>query len=74
MLTLQLHFILHYERFPFVVYRLGKLGRDGMMRSRILDDETLVTDHARHDCSFFDSPFSHICPVLVGLGVFFFGM
>jgi hypothetical protein len=74
MLTLQLHFILHHERLPFVVYRLGKLGRDGMMGSGILDNETLVTDYARHDGSFFDGPFSHIGPILVGLGVFFLGM
>jgi hypothetical protein len=74
MLTLQLHFILYHEPLPLVVYCLGKLGRDGMVRGRILDDETLVTDHARHDCSFFNGPFSHICPILVRLGIFLLGM
>jgi hypothetical protein len=44
---------------------LRELGRDGVMGSRVLDDQTLVTLHALVDGRLLDSPLANVGPLLL---------
>jgi hypothetical protein len=68
-LTLKLNLILYNQSLALVVNLGGKFGRDSMVSSGILDDETFVTLHARVDSGLLYRPLSNICPVFFTLGV-----
>ena len=63
--TLKLDFILHNQGFAFIVDLLWEFGRDGMVGSSVLDNETLITLHPLEDDWLLDGPFSNICPLLI---------
>lgn len=67
--VLRLDLILDYQGLALVVNLLGELGRDGVVRSRVLHDETLVTLHSLEDGGLLNSPLANEGPVLIGLGV-----
>lgn len=69
-LTLQLHLILNDQGLTLIIDLLGELGRDSVMGSRVLHDETLVTLHSLVDNGLLDSPLAIVGPLLLGaLGV-----
>lgn len=69
-LTLKLDLVLNNEGLVLVVNLRGELGRDGMVSSRVLENETLITLHSLVDLGLFDGPFSNICPLLIiGRGI-----
>ena len=72
--TLRFNLILNNQSLALVVDLLGKDGRDGMMGSGILDDETLVAFNAGEDGRLLDSPGTNVGPILVGLGISLFGV
>lgn len=64
MLTLKLNLVLDNKGLTLVVKLLGELGRDGMMSSRVLDNETLVTFHALELNGLLNGPLANIGPLL----------
>ena len=73
-LTLKLDLVLNNECLSLVVNLGGELGRDGMMSGGVLQDETLVTVHARKDSWLLNGPLANVGPILVTLRVFLLGM
>lgn len=67
--VLRLDLILDNQGLALVVNLLGELGRDGVVSSRVLDNQTLVTLHSLEDGGLLNSPFANKRPVLIGLGV-----
>jgi hypothetical protein len=68
-LTLQLNLILNHQGLALGVNLLGKLGRDGVMGSDVLDNEALVTLHALVDGGLLNRPLADVRPFLVAGGV-----
>jgi hypothetical protein len=66
-LTLKLNLILYNQSLALVVNLGGKFGRDSMVSSGILDDETFVTLHARVDSGLLYGPLSNVRPVFLTL-------
>ena len=66
--TLKLHLILDYKRLTLVVDLLGKLRRDGMVGSLVLEDQTLVILNTLQHEGFLDLPVADVCPLFVGVG------
>ena len=73
-LTLRLDLILNHQSLALVVNLLGELGRDSVVSSRVLHDETLVALHSVKNGCFFNSPVTDIGPVFVRPGVVLFGV
>ena len=67
--TLKLNLVLDDKSFILVINFLGELGRDGMMSSRVFDDETLVSLYALIDSWLFNSPLANIGPIFFTLRV-----
>ena len=65
MLTLKLDLVLNNESLALIVDLLWEFGRDGVVSSRVLDNETLIALHSLEDSWLLDSPFSNICPLLI---------
>jgi hypothetical protein len=61
-LTLKLDFVLNNQRLALWINGLVEFGRDGMMGSLVLDDETLVPFHALEDSWLFYSPVANVGP------------
>jgi len=68
-LTLQLDLVLDHEGLALGVDLLGKLGRNGVMGSRVLHNETSITLHSLVDGGLLDSPLTDVSPLLVALNV-----
>lgn len=68
-LTLRLDLILDNQGLAFVINLLGEFRRDGVVGSRVLHDETLVSVDALKDRGFLNGPFTDVGPVLFRLGV-----
>jgi hypothetical protein len=68
-LTLKLNLILYNQSLALVVNLGGKFGRDSMVSSGILDDETFVTLHARVDSGLLYGPLSNVRPVFLTLWI-----
>lgn len=66
---LQLDFILYNESLALVVNFCGKLGRDGVVSSGVLKNQTLVASNAREDVWLLDRPLANVGPVFLALGV-----
>ena len=66
-LTLKLYLILHDQSLALVVDLLWEFGRNGMVSSSILDDESFVALHTLEHSWLLDSPFTNVCPFLVFL-------
>jgi hypothetical protein len=64
---LKLNLVLYNQSLALVVYLGREFGRDGMVSSRVLDDETFVALHARVDSGLFYGPLSNVRPVLLTL-------
>lgn len=64
-LTLKLDFILDDKSLVLVVKLLGELGRDGMVGSRVFDNQALVALDALVLGGLLDGPFTDICPLLL---------
>jgi hypothetical protein len=64
-LTLELHLVLHDERLALVVNLLGELGRDGVVRGRVLDNEALVAVDALVLVGLLDRPLADVGPFLL---------
>ena len=62
--TLELDFVLNDQGLALVLNLLRELGRDGVVSGGILDDETLVANHAGIDGRLLDSPFTDVGPFL----------
>lgn len=70
-LTLELDLVLDNEGLALVVNLLGELGRDGMVSSGVLDNETLIALHSLVDDGLLDGPLADVGPfltLLVGAG------
>lgn len=63
-LTLKLDLILNNEGLALVVNLLGELGRDGMVSSGVLDNETLVALNSLVDDGLLDGPLADVGPFL----------
>lgn len=61
-LTLHLDLVLNNEGLSLVVNLLGEFGRNGVMGSCVLDNETFITLHTLEDVGLLYSPFSNISP------------
>jgi hypothetical protein len=69
-LTLELDLVLNNEGVTLVVNGLGELGRDGVVGSRVLDDQALVALHTLQHGRLFNRPSADVGPFLiVGLDV-----
>lgn len=67
-LTLELHLVLDDESLASVVDRAGELGRDGVVGSGILDDETGVALHALVNGRLLNGPLANVGPLLLVVG------
>lgn len=67
--VLRLDLILDHQGLALVVNLLGELGRDGVVSSRVLHDQTLVALNSLEDGGLLNSPLANEGPVLLGLGV-----
>jgi hypothetical protein len=63
--TLELDLVLDDKGVVLVVNGLGELGRDGVVGSLVLDDETLVSLHALEDRGLLGRPGADVGPLLV---------
>ena len=57
--------ILNNQSLALVVNLLGKLGRDGVVGSRVFHNKTLVTLNSLEDSRLLDSPLTNVGPFLV---------
>jgi len=64
-LTLELDLILNHEGLALGVDLLRKLGGDGVVGSRVFDNETLISLHALVDSGLLDGPLANVRPLLV---------
>ena len=71
---LEFDFILDDQCLVRVVDRSREFSGDGMMGSRILDDQSFVANNTGKDSRLFDRPFTNVGPVFVTLGVFLLRM
>ena len=71
--VLGLDLILDHQGLALVVDLLGELGGNGVVRGRVLDDQTLIAFNTLEDGRLFDSPLTDVGPVLLGLGVVLLG-
>jgi hypothetical protein len=68
--TLELDLVLNNKGVVLVVNGRGELGRDGVVSSLVLDDQTLVTLHALQHGGLLDGPGTNVRPLLiVGLDI-----
>ena len=68
--TLELDLVLNNEGVILVVDSLGEFGRNGVVSSLVLDDQSLVTLHALEHRRLLDSPGTDVRPLLiVGLDI-----
>jgi hypothetical protein len=65
---------LNNEGLALVVNLLGELGRDGVVRSGVLQHQTLVALNALEDGGLLDGPLSNVGPVLLRLGILLLGV
>jgi len=70
-LTLKLNFILDDQWLSLGVNSLGELCRDSVVGSLVLDDETLVANHAIEDMRLLNSPLSDVGPLFFTGGTLF---
>lgn len=68
-LTLRLDLILNHQSLALVVDLLRELGGNGVVGSRVLDDEALVALHSLQNRRLFDLPGTDVGPFLLRLGV-----
>jgi hypothetical protein len=71
---LWLDLVLNNQSLALVVDLLGELRRDGMVSCDVLDNQTLVANHAVEHGRFLDSPFTDVGPILLRLGVLLLGV
>jgi hypothetical protein len=67
-LTLELDLILDNEGLALVIDLLGELGRDGVVGSCVLDDQTLIALHSLEDVRLLNRPLSNVGPFLLLVG------
>jgi hypothetical protein len=67
-LTLKFDLVLNDQRLLLGADGLREFGGDGMVSSLVLDDETLVTNHAIEDLCFLNGPLSNVSPLLFAGG------
>lgn len=72
--TLWLDLVLNNQGLALVVHLLGKLGRDGVVGSGILQHQALVALDTLENGRLLNRPLSNVDPVLIGSGVFLLGM
>lgn len=63
---MKLNLVLNNKGFILVVNFLWEFGGDCMMSGLVLDDETLITNHAIEDGWLLDVPLSNIGPFFFG--------
>lgn len=68
-LTLKLDLVLDDQGLALGVNLLGELGGDGVVGSRVLDNETVVTLHPLVDDGLLNCPLANVGPLLIILAV-----
>ena len=71
---LELDLILYNQSLARIVDCRGELRRDGVVSSRVFDNQAFVAWNARKNLRLFNRPFSNVCPVLISLGVLLLSM
>lgn len=66
---MRLDFVLNHQGLALVVNLLGELGRDGVVSSSVLHDQTLVALNTLEDGGLLDCPFTDVSPLILGLGI-----
>jgi hypothetical protein len=65
---LKLDLVLNNKSLALVLNWLGELGRDGVVSSRVLDNEALVAIDALEHMWLLNSPLADVCPLLIHIG------